>query len=185
MVVRSAHRIGQCTNPRLCPTSIGRSVQRGSWFGLRNAKDGDDPAWAGDPDLSDKGLDECLPLTVAACGDDVVDVAARFRARKTVHAWLARYEAGGRPSEHRPRCHSRAYSPQRLTAIKAHRGIQPGIRWGRGRRLCEHVLKHARVAANLIAQCPPGSQAVVEFSARGDLGNLFAQCILTMYALGL
>lgn len=48
---------------------------------MRNAEDGDDPAWAGDLDLSDKGLDECLPLTLAASGDDLVDVTGDLAQR--------------------------------------------------------------------------------------------------------
>ena len=45
---------------------------------------------------------------VIADGETVTDVAARFGvARKTVHAWLARYEAGGLEAladrSHRPR----------------------------------------------------------------------------------
>src|SRR5512142_131470 len=42
---------------------------------------------------------------VIADGETVTDVAARFGvARKTVHGWLARYEAGGLDDRsHRPR----------------------------------------------------------------------------------
>ncbi|WP_155991930.1 helix-turn-helix domain-containing protein, partial [Nocardioides sp. URHA0032] len=47
-------------------------------------------------------------LAVVSDGETVTDVAARFGvARKTVHQWLARYEAGGLEGladrSHRPR----------------------------------------------------------------------------------
>jgi transposase len=47
-------------------------------------------------------------LAVIQDGETVTDVAARFSvSRKTVHAWLARYEAGGLEGlgdrSHRPR----------------------------------------------------------------------------------
>ena len=70
---------------------------------------------------------------VIADGETVTDVAARFGvARKTVHGWLARYEAGGLEGladrSHRPRS-----CPHQLSA-EVEAQVLEWRRWERGRR---------------------------------------------------
>jgi hypothetical protein len=57
----------------VCSCRASRDVWLlGSW--LRSAKDRDYPAWAGDLDLVNEGLDQRLALAVTASCDDVGDV---------------------------------------------------------------------------------------------------------------
>jgi len=102
---------------------------------------------------------------VIADGETVTDVAARFGvARKTVHAWLARYEAGGLEGladrSHRPRsCPHQmpavvevalvrlrlahpSWGPRRLSFELVKRGVAPGV--------SESAVYRALVRLNLI-----------------------------------
>lgn len=66
---QAPHQIGHCTNPWLGCGPIVRSDPR-----LRDAEDGDDPAWACELDLRYQRFDEGFALVVASRGDDLVDV---------------------------------------------------------------------------------------------------------------
>ena len=72
-------------------------------------------------------------LAVISDGETVTDVAARFGvARKTVHAWLAKYEAGGLENlvdgSHRPRSCPHQIGPVVEVEIARMRRVHPS--WG-------------------------------------------------------
>ncbi len=54
--------------------TCARRFRRGVGLWLRDAEDGNDPAWSGDLDLGDQRFDEGFALVVAARQDDFVDV---------------------------------------------------------------------------------------------------------------
>ena len=74
-------------------------------------------------------------LAVISDGETVTDVAARFGvSRKTVHDWLAKYEAGGLENlgdrSHRPRSCPHQMGPEVEVVIAQMRTMHPG--WGPG-----------------------------------------------------
>jgi transposase len=82
-------------------------------------------------------------LAVIAEGETVTDVAARFEvSRKTVHAWLNKYEAGGveglGDGSHRPRsCPHQMPAPVEVALVQLRRA-HPS--WG-PRRLVHELAK--------------------------------------------
>lgn len=85
-------------------------------------------------------------LAVISDGETVTDVAARFGvSRKTVHGWLARYEAGGLENlgdrSHRPRSCPHQISADVEVAIARMRASHPG--WGPRRIVFELARKRS------------------------------------------
>ena len=79
-------------------------------------------------------------LAVISGGETVTDVAARFGvSRKTVHDWLAKYEAGGLENlgdrSHRPRSCPHQMDSEVEVAIAQMRTTHPG--WGPRRLVYE------------------------------------------------
>jgi transposase len=88
-------------------------------------------------------------LAVISDGETVTDVAARFGvSRKTVHGWLARYEAGGLENlgdrSHRPRSCPHQIGADVEVAIARMRTAHPS--WG-PRRLVFELAKDAVVVS--------------------------------------
>src|SRR4029450_3136610 len=107
-------------------------------------------------------------LAVISDGETVTQVAARFGvARKTVHVWLARYEAGGIDNlvdrSHRPRSCPHQIGADVEGAIAGLRQAHPS--WG-PRRLVFELAKRRR---QLGLRQVPGESAVYRVLVRLNL----------------
>lgn len=94
-------------------------------------------------------------LAVISDGETVTDVAARFGvSRQTLHAWLARYEAGGIEDlgdrSHRPRSCPHQISGDLEAAIARMRQSHPS--WG-PRRLVFELGKRGVVRRRVSRRC--------------------------------